>query len=192
MKTRKILRHRQEFKQEPTVPLHHETEVGCPKIIRKPALVYPVTIQQPGDNRYPKVIRKLMQSYRHILLRRFEEAVVSYDKHSTYVKQTLNSWATQNRNIPQDWKELATEILKAGPHLQWIAWWQEEARVIEQWNRARGINNSQDQLLGENQYAEMQQLNLIADSLNWMITPWPLAALSAWDKVEESGKKRLF
>lgn len=29
-----------------------------------------------------------------------------------YVKHTLNSWVTQNRIIPQDWKDLDTESWK--------------------------------------------------------------------------------
>lgn len=51
-------------------------------------------------------------------LKRFKEAVVWYDMNSPFVKQMLNSWATQNRFILQDWKDLAAAILKFGPHLQ--------------------------------------------------------------------------
>ena len=52
-------------------------------------------------------------------LKRFKEAAISYGKHPSYVKQMLNSWATQNIIIPQDWKDLATAILEVGSHLQW-------------------------------------------------------------------------
>lgn len=46
--------------------LHDETKELWPMIVRKPPLVYPVTIQKlPGDDMYP-----LMESYRNI---RFEE-----------------------------------------------------------------------------------------------------------------------
>lgn len=40
------------FRQDPTVPAHKETEEGWPKVVRKPTLVYPVTIQDiPSDNK---------------------------------------------------------------------------------------------------------------------------------------------
>lgn len=44
--------------------------------------------------------------------------IILYGIYSPYVKQTLNSWATQNIIIPQDWKHLVTTILDAGPQLQ--------------------------------------------------------------------------
>lgn len=61
------------------------------------------------------------------------------------------------RIIPQDWKDLATAKLEAGPQLQWRTWCKEDTRAMELQNRARGINSSQDQLLGEAQYAELQR-----------------------------------
>ena len=82
---------------------HDETEEGWPKVIRKPTLGYEEVKWNPVE----------------ILdLRRFKAAVTSYGINSPYVKQMLNSWATQNRIIPQDWKDLASAILEAGPQLQ--------------------------------------------------------------------------
>jgi hypothetical protein len=46
-------------------------------------------------------------------LRRFKKEIIS-----PYVKQKLNSWATQNSFILQDWKNLATALSKAGSQLQ--------------------------------------------------------------------------
>jgi hypothetical protein len=34
-----------------------------------------------------------------------EETVTNYGVHSPFVKQILNSWAIQNKIIPQDWKD---------------------------------------------------------------------------------------
>lgn len=34
----------EEFRVEPTIPLHYETEVEQPKVIRTPTLAYPITI----------------------------------------------------------------------------------------------------------------------------------------------------
>ena len=52
-------------------------------------------------------------------LKRFKEAVILHAILSPYINQMLNTWATQNRIIPQDWKDLATAISKSGPQLQW-------------------------------------------------------------------------
>ena len=73
-----------------------------------------------------------MTSYRNDSSKAFKEAMISYGMHSPSVRQILNNWATQNRIIPQDWKGLVTAILEAGPQLQWLTWWIEEASNIEQ------------------------------------------------------------
>lgn len=54
----------------------------------------------------------------------------------------LNSWTIWNRISPQDWKDLATAILESGPQLQRKTWWKEEAKIIEQGGRARGMEIS--------------------------------------------------
>lgn len=46
------------------------------------------------------------------------KVVISYVIHTPCVKQILNSWATQSRIVPTDWKVLETAILKDGPLLQ--------------------------------------------------------------------------
>lgn len=46
------------------------------------------------------------------------EVVISYAIHTPCVKQILNSWATQSRIVPTDWKVLETAILKVDPLLQ--------------------------------------------------------------------------
>lgn len=50
--------------------------------------------------------------------KRFKKAVISCGIHSPFVEQMLNSGATRNRIVPQDWKYLATAILEAGSQLQ--------------------------------------------------------------------------
>ena len=114
-------------------------------------------------------------------LRRFEEAVI-HSVHSLYFKQMLNSWATQNRIIPQDWKDLVTAILETGPLLQWKTWWREETRVMEQWN---GAKISQEQFLGKGQYADLQRHLGFDDHI---LALCHLAALIAWNRIEESEK----
>lgn len=92
-----------------------------------------------------------MESIDSLDLRRSKEKAASYEMHSSCEKQILDSWATQDRIIHQDWKNMTTAILEACPKLQC---WKEESRVIKQWNHARGIDISQDQFLGEGQYSE--------------------------------------
>lgn len=147
-----------------------QTEERRPKVIRKPTLCYGEVPCNPLEV---------------LDLRRFKEDVVSYGMHSPFVKWILNSWATQNRIIPQEWKDLVAATLEAGPQLQWQIWWKEEARAIEEQNRARGINISQDQLLGEGQYANLQRQLEFDDPI---LELCQLAALNAWDKVKEPGK----
>lgn len=79
------------------------------------------------------------------------KVVISYVIHTPCVKQILNSWATQSRIVPTDWKVLETAILKVGPLLKRWTCWQEVASVIEKWNRVRGTNISKDKFLGEGQ-----------------------------------------
>ena len=55
-------------------------------------------------------------------LKIFKEAVVSCGMHSPFVKEMLNSQATQDRIILQDWKDIAAAILEASPQLQWKVW----------------------------------------------------------------------
>ena len=56
----------------------------------------------------------------------------------------LNTWATQNRIIPQDCKDLAAAVLETGSQLQWLTWWGEEAAIMEKCNGAKGVNIQKD------------------------------------------------
>lgn len=98
----------------------------------------------------------------------------------------LNSWATQNRIVPQDWKDLMIAVWESGPQLQWKTWWRDEARTIEQQGRATGYEISQDQILDEGPYADVERQFTFDDhTLSLCCT----AALNAWDKIQESGKR---
>ena len=59
-------------------------------------------------------------------LRRFKEVRVSYA--SRFVKQMLNLWSFSNRLIPQDWRDLVTDILE--PVQNDKTWWKEEALTL--------------------------------------------------------------
>lgn len=77
--------------------------------------------------------------------------------------------------------------MEAGLQLQWNIWWRAEVRAIEQQQgRVRGYEISQDQILGEGCYAEVEkQITFDDHTLALCCT----AALNAWDKIQESGKR---
>lgn len=104
MKIRKILRHTEEFRAEPTTPLHYNAEEEQPTVVRTPTLIYPVTTQKqaPGD-RHTQDYAELHWSPVEMLdLKRFKKAVISNGMNSSFEEQMLNSWATRNRIISQD------------------------------------------------------------------------------------------
>ncbi|KAL6067262.1 hypothetical protein STEG23_006100 [Scotinomys teguina] len=88
--------------------------------------------------------------------------------------------------VPQDWKDLVTAVLEPGAQLQWLAWLREESRVLEQQYRPRGVQISQDQLMGEGEYAAEERQITYDDQA---IILCRMAALNAWDRIEEAGKK---
>lgn len=62
------------------MPLHDETEEWWSRGVRKPALIYAITIQeQPADNRHPYSYAEVKWNPIEMLdFRRFKEGVVSY------------------------------------------------------------------------------------------------------------------
>ena len=79
-------------------------------------------------------------------LKRFKEVIASYGMYSPFTKQILNLQSLCNRIISKDWIDLAKAVLEPGSQLQWSIWFRDEAKTIEQWSKARGMEISQDQL----------------------------------------------
>lgn len=119
-------------------------------------------------------------------LKRRREAVMLNAMHSPLVKLMLKAWAAQNRIIPWDQKDLATAIRGAAPQSQRKTWWRQETGVIKQQVRARGMEISQDQLLSEGQCADIRRQFGFDDHI---LVLCHRAALNAWSRVEESGKR---
>ena len=109
------------------------------------------------------------------------EAIVSYGMHLPSVKQMLNSWSVCNRISPKDWIELVKSVLEPGPQLQWSTWFREEAKTIEQWSKARDMEISQDQILGEGDYATTERLSLYDGHI---LALWYAAILKDCDRIE--------
>ena len=154
---------------------------------RQATLLYPVKIKKiRHDGDEADTTEASWAPVRMLDLRRVKEAIVSYGIHSSFVKQLLNSWSSCNQITPKDWLDMASAVLEAGQLMQWKSWWREEAKMIEQRNRARGIEVSQDQLLGEGEYADVELQSLYDEHT---LVLCRMAALNAWDRIEEIGKK---
>ena len=76
--------------------------------------------------------------------------------YSPFVKQMLNSWSVCNRIFPKGWVDLVKGVLEPGQRLQWSTLFK-EAKIIEQWSKTRGREISQDQILGEGDYATIER-----------------------------------
>lgn len=60
-------------------------------------------------------------------LNHFTESIIMYSLYSSFVIEMLNTWANQNRVIPQDWKGWVSALLESGQQLQWWWWWRPKA-----------------------------------------------------------------
>ena len=98
----------------------------------------------------------------------------------------LNLWSIWNRIIPKNGRELVKGLLAFGPQLQWSMWFREDAKIIEQWSKARGVKISQDQLLRETDYTAIENQFLLDGHI---LALCHAAALNAWDRIEEVRKK---
>ena len=69
-------------------------------------------------------------------------------------------WSVGNRIIPNDCIELVKAVLEPGPQLQWSSWFREEAKIMEQQSKDRGMEVSQDQNLREENNATIERQSL--------------------------------
>ncbi|XP_052610186.1 oxidized purine nucleoside triphosphate hydrolase isoform X1 [Peromyscus californicus insignis] len=182
MNYREIQIQTEEINSEIVSKLDHKVTERKPVFTQSP-LIYLVAIQQLPDEENEQ---NTWVPVKMLDLRRFKEAIASYGMHSPYVKQMLNTWSTCNRILPKDWRDLAQAVLEPGQNLQWKMWFNNEAKNIEKQWRDSGIQVCQDQLIGEGQYVSVQtQCSYDVQTLVLCRT----AALNAWDRVEEPGKK---
>lgn len=95
----------------------------------------------------------MMTTMQVLDLRRFKEAMDAFGTHSLFVRQILNSWPTGYST------KLERLGYSRGPCGKM------RLRTTEQRSRLTGIKISQDQILGEGNYADVQ------DDLHMMIIP---------------------
>ena len=80
---------------------------------------------------------------------------------------------------------MVKDVLELGPQLQWSTWFREEAKIIEQQSKARGLI-SQDQILGGRDYATIERQ---AEHDGHTLDLCRAAVLNALDRIGEIGKK---
>lgn len=107
-------------------------------------------------------------------------------KHSHFVKRMLNSRPNCNRIIPKKWIDMVKAVLEPEAKLYWRAWFKEDAKTIEQGNKVRSTNISQDQLFGEGDYATVERQSFSDDHA---LTLCCAEVLNAWDRAGEVGTK---
>ena len=80
---------------------------------------------------------------------------------------------------------MVKDVLEPAHQLKWSTWFREEAKIIEQWNKARGREISQDQILGGD-YATIERQAVYDDHT---LDLCHAAAMNAWDRTGEKRKK---
>lgn len=98
----------------------------------------------------------------------------------------LNDWTTQRRVTPQDWKGLVSALLEARQQLQWLSWWRHKATKIEKRSVARAVMPLKTSFLVKgSMLTSKNKSGLFVDGV---IEQCHVAALIAWDIIEEVGK----
>ena len=87
-------------------------------------------------------------------LKKIKQAILNYGLHSPFVKEMIRTWASNVRAIPHDFSQLASAVLEDGPSLMFGVYFKEESKHMEQQGRAKGVEVSQDQILGIGAYAD--------------------------------------
>ena len=72
-------------------------------------------------------------------------------------------------------------ILKDGSQLLWKCYLWEEAKIFEQQGKAKGLETSQDKILGEETYADPKDQALHNEHI-LSLSRW--AALNAYDRIQ--------
>ena len=91
-------------------------------------------------------------------------------------------WASSNKVTPQDWIQLIKAVLENGLQLLWQCYQREEAKILQQQGKTKGLRIPQDQILGESLYSDPQDQALYNEhTLSLCIS----AALNAWDRIQE-------
>ena len=81
--------------------------------------------------------------------------------------------------MPYDWLQLFSPVLDDGPQMMFKCYFREEAPILEQQGKAKGLETSKDQILGEVTYADPQAQALYDEKILFLCHK---AALNAWNR----------
>ena len=118
-------------------------------------------------------------------LKEIKQVVVTYGLHSAYVREMIKTWASSIKVTPHAWLQLVSAVLDDGPQLMFKCYFREEVKILEQQGKAKRLETSQDQILGEGTYVDPQVQALYDEKI---LSQCHKAALNAWDRIRELGK----
>ena len=87
--------------------------------------------------------------------------------------------------MPQDLLQLVSPVLVDGPQLMFKCYFSGEAKILEQQEKAKGLETSQDQILGEGTYADPKAKTLYNEQILFLCHK---TVLNAWDRNQEPVK----
>ena len=97
-----------------------------------------------------------MEPYRFERYKKNKQERTSHDRHSLFVRTVVKTCASSYMIAPNYWLQLVSAVLKDNLQLQWKCYWREEGKALEQWEKAKGFEVSQDQIVGEDYNTDSQ------------------------------------
>ena len=85
-----------------------------------------------------------------------KQAVVSRDFHSPFVREMVKTWTSSIKEMPHEWLQLVSAVLDYQPQLMFKYYFRKELKIIGQQGKAKGLETSHNQILGEDTYADPQ------------------------------------
>ena len=82
-------------------------------------------------------------------LKEVKQAIEAYRLHSSFVREIVKTWYFSNKAMPQDWAQLISAVLESGQQLLWRCFLKEEVKILEQQEKAKGLEISLNQILGK-------------------------------------------
>ena len=90
--------------------------------------------------------------------------------------------ASSNKVTPQDWTQLISAVLENGPQLLWRCYFKEENWILEQHEKAKGLEISLDQILGKELYYDSQDQSFYDEHTMFLCST---AALKIWGRTQK-------
>ncbi|XP_049981111.1 endogenous retrovirus group K member 5 Gag polyprotein-like [Alexandromys fortis] len=158
------------------------------KSLSTPLPAFPViTTEKVIGSKNPRILKEdTWEPVRINDLKEIKQAVTAFGMHSSFVKEMLKSWAIMSRPTPLDWTQMTSAVLESGTHLRWKCLFRQEARLLEQQEKAKGSDISLDKILGEGLFSDPQEQANLDESILSICTT---AALRAWDRVQDPGQR---